>query len=55
MLKRLIDWIYLTLKDLQYGTLVITITVHQNEITAVEKQVSIKEKIKLDKKPLRGA
>jgi len=48
--QEIIDWIREANDQVEYGTIVITITKHQGKIVAIERQVTDKVKKGLDKK-----
>ena len=49
MIDRLTEWIRHKSKEIHYGTITVSITVHQGQISAVEKLVVEKEKFPLTK------
>ena len=49
MIERLLEWITHKKREINYGTITVTITVHQGQITSIDKQVTEKEKYPLTK------
>ncbi len=49
MIERLTQWIHQKKQEIKYGTISITITIHQGSISAIEKHVTEKEKYPLTK------
>ena len=49
MITRLTEWIKHKKQEINYGTITITTTVHQGQITGIDKQVLEKEKYPLTK------
>jgi len=50
MTNRISEWLKHKVQELHYGTITVTITVHQGEISAIDKTVLEKEKFPLTKK-----
>ncbi len=49
MIRRVFEWANQKKQEIKYGIITITITIHQGEITAIDKQVIEKEKFPLTK------
>ena len=49
MITRIAEWLRHKTQEIHYGTITVTITVHQGKISAVEKEVKEKEKYPLTK------
>jgi len=49
MIDRLTEWIHQKKQEIKYGTITLTITIHQGQVSAIEKEVKEKEKYPLTK------
>jgi len=49
MIRRLFEWVSQKTQEIKYGTITITITIHQSAISHIEKTVVEKEKYPLTK------
>ena len=50
MINELLLWITKKVKEVEYGTITVTINIHQGEISLIEKGIIVKEKCQKQKK-----
>ena len=43
-MQKTLDWLRDAVNSLQYGTVVVTVTIHQGKVVSVEKQITETEK-----------
>ncbi len=48
-MRRLLEWVTQKKQEIKYGTITIQITIHQGEVTAIDRTVLEKEKFPLTK------